>query len=430
MRRLQWAHLRMQLRTSLWTTPALAVIAAVVLARALERVDRRIEQDREAWYLFGGGVESARELLSTIASSLLTFTGLVFSITILVLQLASSQYSSRVILTFLEDRFTRFSMGVFVGSFIYAMVLLPELRAGTNDRPEFVPAFSVFVAFLLVLLSVGVFVHYIHHMAHAIRAVHVVFRVAEETRKAMEAMFPGSATHEPSREVPQPREPPDQEFPHDRPPGVIASVDEHALVELASAHGVVIALVPKVGDFVPRGAALFRVWGRSRLQLEELRETVVVTKERTPHQDMPFGFRQLVDVAERALSPGINDPTTAVQALDQIHDLLRTLAPRPFPSPTLLDARGQLRLVVHRPTWEGLVRLGLDEIREYGEGSLQVSRRLRAVLEDLLTVTPADRRGVLEEQLRLLRTSNERGFQSKTERQLAETSSPQGHGDT
>ncbi|HYH97938.1 DUF2254 domain-containing protein [Hyalangium sp.] len=429
MRRLQLARIRMQLQTSLWTSPALAVVAALVLAQALQRVDSQLGQEREAWFLFGGGAESARELLSTIASSLLTFTGLVFSVTILVLQLASSQFSSRVLRTFLEDRFTRFSMGVFIGSFVYAMVLLPEVRAGVGQEPEFVPALSIFVAFLLVLLSVGVFVHYIHHMAHSIRAVHVVFRVAEETRKTMETLYPEGALKEPVDPTPLPSGAPDQSFAHDRPPGVVAAVEEQVLMRLACTHGVVIALVPLVGDFLPRGAPLFQVWGKSALRREELREAVVVAKERTPHQDVAFGLRQLVDVAERALSPGINDPTTAVQALDQIHDLLRMLALRPFPAPTRVDATGQLRLILPRPDWEAFVRLSLDEIREYGEGSLQVMRRMRAVLTDLLTVAPASRRGVLEEQLSLLTAASERSFQSEVERRLAETSSSQGHGE-
>jgi len=157
-RKLQPAILRERFRTSLWVIPVIAVLLAISLAEALLRVDQRIEQHRQAWYLFGGGAESAREFLATIASSLLTFTGLVFSITILVLQLASSEFSPRVLRSFLEDRFTRFSMGLFVGSFAYSMALIPELRMGKGDQPEFVPAFSVFVAFALVLLCVGIFV--------------------------------------------------------------------------------------------------------------------------------------------------------------------------------------------------------------------------------------------------------------------------------
>jgi uncharacterized membrane protein len=141
--------------------------------------------------------------------------------------------------------------------------------------------------------------------------------------------------------------------------------------------------------------------------LDELREHVVVGTERTPHQDPAFGFRQLVDVAERALSPGINDPTTAVQALDQIHDLLRSLCTRAIPAGSRMDDSGQLRLILPRPHWESFVRLGLDEIREYGEGSIQIARRLRVILEDLLS---------------------RRGFRTESERRRARLPSTQGQG--
>jgi len=426
--RVQLAHLKQKFQTSLWPVPALGVVLAVGLAKVLSSADRHIEQEREAWYLFGGQADNAREMLSTIASALFSFTGVVFSITILVLQLASSQFSPRVLRTFLEDRFTRFSLAVFVSSFVYAIVLLPEVRTPTQEHPEFVPALSIFVAVLLVLLCVGVFVHYLHHMAHSIRAVHVTQRVAKETRASLERMYP-EALEEPSEAVPLPEAPPGQRFPHDRPPGVVTDVNEQALMRLACERDVVIALEPMVGDFLPRGVPLFKVWGGAKLSLEDLREHVVVATERTPHQDPAFGFRQLVDVAERALSPGVNDPSTAVQALDQIHDLLRTLVGRPFPSPHRVDGKGRLRLVLPRPDWEAYVRLGLDEIREYGEGSLQVSRRLRAILLDLLSIAPGPRRAVLEEQLALLEEATRRGFSTNTEKRLARTPSTQGHGE-
>lgn len=425
LRKFKPAFLREYLRTSLWLIPVTAVLAAMGFAEMLLRVDRRIEQHHEAWYLFNGPADSAREFLSTIATALMTLTGVVFSITILVLQLASTQFSPRVLRTFLEDRLTRFTMGLFVGSFTYAMTLLPEVRGATDQQPAFVPALSVFVAFVLVVLCVAVFVRYIHHMAQSIRAVHLTYRVADETRHSMERMYPEQA-EEPVAPVPVPREPPDQEFPHDRPPGVVVAIDEEELLALSCEHDVVIGLVPMVGDFLPRGAPLFKVWGKGRLSLEELRDNVVVGQERTPQQDPAFGFRQLVDVAERALSPGVNDPTTAVQALDQIHDLLRTLAKRVIPALTRLDSSGRLRLILPRPDWETLVRLGLDEIREYGEGSIQVARRLRAVLEDLLSAAPEPRRAVLQEQLDLLDAATRRGFHTKTEQHSARVPSTQG----
>ncbi|HLM48433.1 MAG TPA: DUF2254 domain-containing protein [Myxococcaceae bacterium] len=426
-RKFQPAVLRERFRTSLWVIPVIAVLVAIGLAKVLLRVDRGIEQNRQAWFLFGGGADSALEFLSTIASSLLTFTGLVFSITILVPQLASSQFSPRVLRSFLEDRFTRFSMGLFVGSFTYAMMLIPELRVGDREEPEFVPALSIFVAFVLVLLCVGVFAHYIHHMAHSIRAVHVIHRVADETRQSLEHMYP-EQSKESAVAVSLPRTAPDQEFPHDRPAGVLMAIEREALLALACEHDVIIALVPHVGDFLPRGAPLFKVWGKGAVTLDELREHVVVGVERSPYQDPAFGFRQLVDVAERALSPGLNDPTTAVQALDQLHDLLRSLSTRAIPAPSHMDASGRLRLILPRPDWDAFVRLGLDEIREYGEGSIQISRRLRAILEDLLSVAPSARRTVLQEQLALLEASAHRGFHSENERRRARLASTQGQG--
>jgi uncharacterized membrane protein len=427
--RFQPTRIRQSLQTSLWVVPVAAMLVAVLLAEGLLLLDQRIPQEREAWYLFGGQPDSAREMLSTIASALMQFTGLVFSITILVLQLASQQFSPRVLRTFLEDRYTRFSMGMFVGAFVYALALLPQVREERPDRPAFVPALSIFVAFVLVLVCVGVFVRYIHHMAQSIRAVHIIRRVADETRQSIEALYPEGVLEEGPPAPALPDGPPDQVFPHDRPAGVVTAVDAEALMRLACERDVLIALVPEVGDFLPRGVPLFRVWGQGRLTLEELRDEVVVALERTPHQDPAFGFRQLVDVAERALSPGINDPTTAVQALDQLHDLLRTLARRPLPSPVRADAQGRPRLVLPRPDWGSYVRLALDEVRGYGESSLPVARRIRELLEDLLAVAPPSRRAPLEHQRALLLEAIARGFHTRSERRLARTPSRKGQGE-
>ena len=157
-------------------------------------------------------------------------------------------------------------------------------------------------------------------------------------------------------------------------------------------------------------------------------DAVAIGPERDVRQDVAFGLRQLVDVAERALSPGVNDPTTAVQALDQVHDILRRLVRRRFPSPSRLDAQGGLRLVLPRPDWAAIVRLALDEIRHSGEGAIQVARRLRFLLEDLLQVAPDFRRPELQRQLSLLEASVERGFSDGREAAMAHEASAQGHG--
>lgn len=405
-----WRRTSDRLATSLWFVPALAGALGVALARGLARVDRIWGEDFRGWFVFGGGAESARQLLATIASSLMTLTGVVFSITILVLQLASQQFSPRVLRTFLEDRATRFSLAAFIGSFVYAMALLAEVRTEGDARTAFVPGVSVYVALVLVLFSVGVFVRYIHQMAHSIRAVQVLARVGTDARRAITSEFPN--------------EPDDADLSAVRPEearpatgartianttgraGVIALVDDARLLELATATDAVVEVVPQVGAFVPRGAPLLRIYGEAGCRDDELLESIELADERTPHQDPTFGLRQLVDVAERALSPGINDPTTAVQALDQIHDLLRALAPRRFPSSFRLDDAGRVRVIIPRPSWEDVVHLALDEIRQYGARSIQIVARLRALLYDLLSVAPAHRQAVLRELLAALSAPN------------------------
>jgi uncharacterized membrane protein len=167
--------------------------------------------------------------------------------------------------------------------------------------------------------------------------------------------------------------------------------------------------------------------GAGSVDVEKLHDAVFIAEERTPHQDPAFGFRQLVDIAERALSPGINDPSTAVQALDEIHDLLRTLAERRFPSPMRVDQDGTVRLVLPRPEFKAYVHLALDEIRYHGSRSIQVVRRLRSLLHDCIAAAPAERRACLEEQLALLDESARRDIPA-SEQRVASKSSAQGHG--
>ncbi len=421
------AQLRERARTSLWLVPAASVVLAVVIAKTLPTIEAIVLGHGAAWYLFPGQADSARELLSTIASSMMTFTGLVFSITILVLQLASSQFSPRVLRTFLEDRSTRVAMGTFIGTFAYAMALLPEVRNEGAEGGERVPALSVFIAFVLVLVSVAVFIRYIHAMAQSIRAVHVVHRVARDAAASIERLYPEEAALEPEAPYDLPTVAPTQIVRNGTHAGVLAAVDEDGLFEIAMRTSSVIALVPRLGDFVVRGAPLFRIWASARVDDEALLEHLALEEERTPHQDPAFAFRQLVDVAERALSPGVNDPTTAVQALDRIHDLLTALANRRFPAESRVDEAGRLRLVLPRPGWDALVRLAFDEIRQYGKGSIQVLRRIRSALLDLRAICPPARRPVLDLELREIEIASSK-LEAAPDRELAMRPSAQGQG--
>lgn len=388
---------------NLWVVPAFTTAFGIMLARFLVWIDHRIPQDAHAWYLFAGQPASARELLSTIAASLMTFTSIVFSVTILVLQLASQQFSPRVLRTFLEDRFTRAALGVFIASFVYAMVLLPEVRDEMTGHAPFVPALAVSTSLGLVLLCSGVFVQYIHHIAHSIRAVHIVQRVADDALRAVDRVcFPAGAGL--SAEVVEGREATCAHvISNPGRAGVVGSIDEEYLLKVAVDRDLVIQVLLRMGDFVPHGAPLLRVTGGDAAEREGLVAHVHISAERTLDEDPGFGLRQLVDIATRALSPGVNDPTTAVQALDRIHDVLREMAPRTLRGSQRVDSSGRVRLVIARLDWSGYVQLAFDEIRQYGRESLHVATRLHAILDDLISIAATGREGVLREQKRLLR---------------------------
>ncbi len=406
------ARLSESIRNGLWFVPAVCVAAAMVLAWVLHVIDRRLGDGEPLSIAFRGDASSAQQVLSTVASSTMTFTGLVFSITVVALQLASSQFSPRVMRTFFRDLGTKVSLGVFVATFVYALLVLRTVRPEVEGGDGFVPGLSISVAFALVLCSLATFVYYVNHVAHSIRAVAIIDAVAAETREAIRANHPS----EPPGPAPElPARPPDLVIEFDHGPGALLGVDEDDLVRVAARHQCLLRLRPLVGDFLPSGVPLFDVWSDDPtrppgIASREVLRLVGVGRERTMRQDIAFGFRQLVDMAERALSPAVNDPTTAVQALDRIHDLLRRLAVRPTPTGAHHDGDGRLRLLVPVRSWDDQVGLALDEIRRYGDGSLQVQRRMRALIDDLSTVVAADRRGALERQRRLLDAGAQRAF--------------------
>jgi len=386
--------LRERLRLSLWFIPALFALGAAVLALAIVAIDQALTASLP--FAFGGTAEGARSVLATIAQSMLTFTGLVFTITMLVLQLASSQLSPRVMRTFLRDRGNQTVLGMFVATFVFTLLVLRAVRSETDGSDAFVPGIGVWIAFALLLTSVGAFIWYIDHMAHAIRAGTVIAQIWAETAATIDRLYPADGPL-PDHDVAAAHGGPPDLVLKATAPGVVIAIDEDRLRSVVDADGRSVVVLPAVGEFVPEGGPLAHLYGSWDGQAAgEVRRSVGFGDERTMEQDVGFGFRQLVDIAARALSPGTNDPTTAVQALDRIHDLLRRLARRRFPPRTLVN-RGHA-VLLERPTFETFVSLGLDEIRLAGAGQLQVVRRMREILDDLETVVPDGRAAILHRQ--------------------------------
>lgn len=385
-----------RLRGRLWLIPAIASVAAATLAWVLVGIDRSLADDADGFFVFGGGPESARAILSTIAAAMLTFTGLVFSITMLVLQLASSQLSPRVTRTFLRDRANQVVLGIFVATFVYALLVLREVRS--VDEGAFVPGIAAWWAFVLLVASVGAFIYYIDHMAQAMRVETVIEQVANETREAIERCFPDPAGSLPTVHLPVP-DATDIVLAADRP-GVLQAIDGARLEAIAIASLAVVEVVPVVGGFVASGAPLVRVRGSGSGSVDHdaVRSAITVGTERSMEQDPAFGLRQLVDIAVRALSPGTNDPTTAAMVVDAVHDLLRRVGQRAIPGSQRLGPDGALRVIIPGRSWDDFVGLATDEIIDYGATAGQVVAAIRSMLDDLEAIVDDDRRPIIRRQ--------------------------------
>jgi uncharacterized membrane protein len=419
------SYVRERIRTGLWFIPLLAVVASWAVSTLMHRLDEALGGDRPTFLAYDGSSEQAAQVLSTIAGSTLTFTGIVFSITAVALQLGSSQFSPRALRNFLRDRGTQWTLGLLVASFTYSLL---TLRYVDPDDPT-TPGLSVTLALTLVIVSLVAFVFFVSHLAQSIRVVSVIERVARETRQALRETIPLTEPETPPR---LPDRAPDQVLTWDRGPGVILGLDEDDLVEIARRSGAVMRLVHQIGDYVPSGAPAVEVWHvddrHAPVDARAVHARIGAGIERTMAQDPAFGFRQLVDIAEKALSPAINDPTTAVQAIDRLHDLLRRIATLPQPTGVHVDGQGVPRLVVPVPSWSDLVHLACDEIRQYGASSLQVMRRQRAMFDDLLTVATPERAAVLQHQVALLDRAVGRTFVDADDRVEASHADSQGIG--
>jgi uncharacterized membrane protein len=405
---------RSRVRSSLWLIPVLCVLAGVVLSVATIAIDHLFNFEVIPHWMTGGP-DAALAVLTTIAVSMVSLAALVLTITMVVVQLAMGQFSPRIVQTFLQDKPSQLAIGLFVATFAHSMLAMREVRLEPDPQ---VPGVAVVVSYVLVLTSIAMLVLYVDHIGRSLRVSALIELVGNDTRRLLDEHFPehlGEGEADP-RVVPAPTS------------GVLVSVDRDRLVALASASNCVIHIVPAVGDFLPAGSPLMRVdGGVASFDRDAARETLVMGLERTLDEDVAYGFRLLVDVAERALSESpFSDPTTAVQSIDRIHDGLRQLAGRVMPDGRHRDAAGRVRLTIPTMDWDAYVHLAFDEIRLAGADSPQVSRRLEAALRDLLTIAPVDRHPALLEQLHLLDRAVSEGQRDR--RDVAMALAPDGQG--
>jgi uncharacterized membrane protein len=365
-----------------WTLPALIASTSLGLGLLLPGLDASFDEP-PAW-LFQGGVDGARSLLGTIAGAMISVTGLVFSITIVILQLASSQFTPRILGTFLDSRIPQVTLGVFTGSFLYALTVLRSIRGGDAGT---VPHIAVTVSYGYVVLAVAMFLAFIHHITESVRVTHVLQQVRSRTMRTIQEFWQDTGTAG-AGWSPRPDTPRTPLALGDRC-GYVTVLAGTVLVGRAKELGVVLDLDVGPGDFLVPGQVVGRGWGRDDLSQEEVCDALAsihLAEERSMHLDTGFGVRQLLDIAERALSPGVNDPTTAIQAVNELHVVLRALVQRPDPSAYLSDDDGVVRCVYRPQSYAQHLDAVVAELVTYGADSVRVVPRLRAMLDDLLEV--------------------------------------------
>ena len=414
-----WYRFSSYVRSSLWVVPFVAIPLELGLTRVLHRLDAWL-----GWSLLGYAVPGAQALLQTIISATMTFSVFTFGCLLVAVQVASGQLTPRIIATtLLRDGTVKYIVGLFVFTLFFSVSALDRMDKEVHQL-------VVFVAACLGVLCFAGFLYLIDYAARLLRPVSILRHIGDSGIAVIDHVYPDTSTG------PAPAAPPSNSLStparivqNGQSSGIVLAVNVKVLIAAAEKSGGMIEFVPQVGDFVASGNPLFNLYGgAASVDDDVLLGTVIFGSERTMEQDPTFAFRIAVDIALRALSPAINDPTTAVLAIDQLHRLLRRVGQRHLRTDHIFDRTEQLRVFFKTPNWEDFVHLTFSEIRCYGSGNLQIVRRMRAMIENLLQTLPEHRHPALQQQLSLLDRDIETKFNHPEELALARIADSQGLG--
>ncbi len=420
-----------RVRSSFWFLPAVMAGGAMVLAFATVALDTVVTDWLTlGWGLtFTGGAEGASALLGAIAGSMITIAGVVFSMTLVALSLASSQLGPRLLHSFMRDTTTQMVLGTFVATFLYCLLVLRTVRRA--EEIVFVPHLSVALGVLLAVVSVGVLIYFIHHVSVSIQANEIVARVGRELIEGIDRLFPETI----GRGAPRiPTEPPDADFldrfdREARPigsagDGYLQFVDGDALMAFAMQEDVVIRLVRRPGDYVVATRPLALVWPGNRVTdqlIERVNSAFALGNQPTSGQDIEFAVNQLVEIAIRALSPGVNDPFTAMTCVDRLGSALCRLAQRDIPSPYRHDTQDQLRVIAPVFTFPDVTNAAFNQIRQYGRSSTAVTIRLLETIAEVAgSVHRSEDRVALLRHVRMIARGSGDGLPEDEDRQEVE----------
>jgi uncharacterized membrane protein len=417
--------------SSYWFVPAFMATISIALSLGTTAFDTVIPRDvtEKIGWLYSGGPEGARSILSTVAGSVITTAGVVFSITIVVLSLTSSQFGPRLLGNFLRDTGTQVVLGTFIATFIYCLLTLRVVRSG--DSGSFVPHLSITIAFVLALASTAVLIYFIHHITTSIQADSIITAVYRDLDAAINRHLPEQQEHEagePGRNDVRASLP--EEFDRDGWPvasdnsGYLQAIDYDGLMRTAVENDFILSLHSRPGKFIAAGEHLITVWPREHWDenlTAQVNSSFIQGRQRTDEQDLEYSIHQLVEVALRALSPGINDPFTAMTCINWLSAALGRIAQRKFPSAYSYDEKGNLRLVSVTVSFAEIVDAAFGQIRNAAVNHVQV---ILCLLDAIVAIAPhirvAERRKVLEHHAELVMQSGREMAHVKDDRRAIE----------
>ena len=415
----QFYYVRDYHRSSLWIVPLVAIPLELAATRILHRLDGWL-----GWAFLDLSAPGAQAMLNAIVTATLSFVVFTFGSLLVALQVASGQLTPRIIATVLvRNDVVRYTTGLFIFTLLFAV-------SATNRMQGTVFRLVVFVAACLGILCFAAFLYLIDYAARLLRPISILSRVGQAGLKVIESVYPeptlgANRSDAPRHELGEPS----RVIAHGGTSEIVLAANLHKLIAQAQRSNGVIEFVPQVGDFIATDEPLFKLYGgAASLDADDLRSAVAFGLERTMEQDPTFAYRIVVDIALKALSPAINDPTTAVIAIDQLHRLLRQAGNRNLRTDEILAKSGQLLVLFRTPNWEDFVHLAFTEIRQCGAQNMQIARRLRAMIDNLIETLPKHRHAVLLEELKLLDRDVERHFVHPEDRALARLGDSQGLG--
>jgi len=376
-----------RLQHSLWFVPVLCTLGGVLVAIAMLWIDHSLKRSWEDVFWLETTTNGAQTVLSTIAGGMITVAGVVLSMEMVTLSITSSQFGSRVLRSRLGDRTTQWTIGAFMGTAVYSLVVLKMVRKLGEDN-FFIPHLSVMAAILFALGSLMILLYFIHHVAMIAQAPEIVASLADDLRHSMERIFPDKIGDPPPKVNSHQREVTDEEWKALKEgiaiassrEGYIQGIEGDDLISLAVQHDLIIELPKRPGDFLSRGETLARVAALSQIDetkvIQAINEAFLIGNNRTPWQDVNCSVHELSQMGVRALSPGINDPYTAVNCIDRLSSAMAQLAQRKMPAANRFDHEGHLRLIVDRQTFSSVMHAAFDQMRSYSVGSVAVSQRL------------------------------------------------------